>query len=262
MLSWSKGDDRVAIAQMNSELRNAQLELLSAQCATDRLRLRFSPEEVAHFGHRELVRKAVASATALYEYYGHVVRQIDDSSSAKPVQPIALSEENVQTAVSLVRQYLEEHRRKYLSQGLPLDAKQHIAMSAFFPCALLPGIRIVQNQTVPDPNFYAEARAIGVIGLPEMTHMASMTFEDVLVFPRGISDRRLFHALVHAVQFKVLGVPRYAELFVRSFLRTRNHANVPLETHAFALEAKFADNPAEAFSVEESVRLWVNQGRY
>jgi hypothetical protein len=32
--------------------------------------------------------------------------------------------------------------------------------------------------------------------------------------------------------------------------------------HAFALEAKFTENPADLFSVEESVRLWANQGRY
>src|SRR5215471_8193685 len=133
MLSWTKGDDRVAIAQMNSELRNAQLELLSAQCATDRLRLRFSAEEVARYGHRDVVRKAAASASALHEFYGQVARHFADASSAAPVQPIGLAEENIGTAIALVRQYLEEQRRKYFPQGAPLDAGQHIAMSAFFP---------------------------------------------------------------------------------------------------------------------------------
>ena len=35
MYLWNDPDDRVAIAQLNAELRHAQLDLLSAQCATD-----------------------------------------------------------------------------------------------------------------------------------------------------------------------------------------------------------------------------------
>jgi hypothetical protein len=262
MLSWSKSDDRVAIAQMNSELRNAQLELLSAECATDRLRLRFSAEEVARYGHQDVVRKAVASAAALHEYYGNIVRHLGNQGRMYPVRP--LPEGKVEIAIELLRQYLEDQRRRYRPQGSPLNEAQHVTMKLFFPCGLLPGIRLVelQSEHVPDPPFYPEARAMGVTGLPEVAHMASMTFQDVLVFPGGISDRRLFHALVHAVQFKALGLERYAELFVRSFLRTRNHASVPLEMHAFGLEVKFAEAPENPFSVEEMVRLWANQGRY
>jgi hypothetical protein len=37
---------------------------------------------------------------------------------------------------------------------------------------------------------------------------------------------------------------------------------VPLEAHAFTLESKFAGDPAQTFSVEEKVWLWINQGRY
>ena len=44
-----------------------------------------------------------------------------------------------------------------------------------------------------------------------------------------MSERALFHGLVHAVQFEVLGLERYAELFVRGFFRTRLHIMVPLE---------------------------------
>ena len=262
MLSWSKSDDRVAIAQMNSELRNAQLELLSAQCASDRLRLRFSAEEVARYGHKDVVRKAVAAATALHEYYGQVARHIETANSNQSARPIALTQESLVRGIAMLSQYLREQRQRYYPLGKPLSEAQHVAMQPFFPCGLLPGIRIVENQRVPDPPFYAEAKELGLTNLPEVSHMASMTFEEVVVFPREISDRRLFHALVHAVQFKVLGVERYAETFVRGFLRTRNHGTVPLEMHAFSLEAKYAEDPAESFSVEEAVRLSVNQGRY
>jgi hypothetical protein len=49
---------------------------------------------------------------------------------------------------------------------------------------------------------------------------------------------------------------------VRAYLRTNAHVTVPLETHAFALESRFAVCPDEAFAVEEQIRLWMREGRY
>jgi hypothetical protein len=49
---------------------------------------------------------------------------------------------------------------------------------------------------------------------------------------------------------------------VRGFVQTKLHFSVPLEAHAFALESKFAAAPTSRFSVEEKVRLWVEQARY
>jgi hypothetical protein len=264
MFSWSKSEDRVAIVQMNAELRHAQLELLSAECATDRLRLRFSVNDVACHGERDVLRKAVASATALHDYYSNIARQVSDLNAIAPKRTSLLDEEKVVAAIDHMCQYLQDQRREYRPQGVPLSSDQHITMRPFLPLGLLAGMRIVElrNQRIPDPPFYAEAKALGLTNLPELAHMASLTYEDVVVFPGEITDRRLFHALVHTVQFKVLGLERYAELFVRSFLRTRSHVSVPLEMHAFNLESKFADNPHEPFSVEEKVRFWANQGRY
>jgi len=264
MLSWSKNEDRVAIVQMNAELRNAQLEMLSAECATDRLRLRYSREDVASYGQRDVLRKAVASATALHDYYSRLARQVSNSNLIAPPRTSSLEEEKVVAAIVRVRQYLQDQRREYRPQGMPLSADQHITMKPFFPLGLLAGIRIVElgNQHISNPPFYAEANALGLTNLPELAHMASVTFEDVVVFPSDITDRRLFHALVHAVQFKILGFERYTELFVRGFLRTRAHVSVPLEVHAFSMESKFAETPDEPFSVEDMVRLWSNEGRY
>jgi hypothetical protein len=107
-----------------------------------------------------------------------------------------------------------------------------------------------------------EAQALGIENLPELTHMASLTFVDVVVFNDVLIERTLFHGLVHAVQFQLLGLERYTDLFVRAFLRTRAHFSVPLETHAFSLESKFAVAPEKLFSVEEQVRLWMREGRY
>jgi hypothetical protein len=264
MFSWSKGDDRVAIVQMNAELRHAQLELLSAECAADRLRLRFSAEDIARYCERNVLRKAVASATALRDYYGEIARMVSDANFMAAPGVSAFPEEKVVAGIDQVRQYFSEQRKEYRPQGLPLGADQRGAMSPFFPAPLLAEVRVVvlRDHRVSNPPFYAEAKALGLTNLPELAHMASLTYEDVVIFPGEISERRLFHALVHTVQSKILGLERYTELFVRGFLRTRSHVSVPLEMQAFSLEAKFDENPGEAFSVEEMVRLWIRQNRY
>ena len=76
MYSWDNPDDRLSIAQMNSELQHAQLELLSAHCATHQLRLRFSTEDLARFGQRDILRKSVQSAAALSEFYSSIEKKI------------------------------------------------------------------------------------------------------------------------------------------------------------------------------------------
>ena len=57
-------EDRISIVQMNSELRHAELELLSAHCATHKLRLRFSAKTVARHGRRDVLRKSIETASA------------------------------------------------------------------------------------------------------------------------------------------------------------------------------------------------------
>ena len=103
---------------------------------------------------------------------------------------------------------------------------------------------------------------MGFEGPPQFSHMASVTFEDVLVFNEKITERLLFHALVPSVQFQVLGVGRYIELFVRAFLDTRWRFSVPLEAHIVELEAKFAADRKKPFSVEDEVRISVSKHRY
>jgi hypothetical protein len=120
-------------------------------------------------------------------------------------------------------------------------------------------IVILDSQRVPKPPLDSDAKAMG-IGT-HLVHPFAATFKDVLVFHDEMTNRRLFHALVHAVQTEVLGFEAYAERFVRGFLRTHSHASVPFEVHAALLEAAFAGQ-AQPFSVEEKVRLWTNQGRY
>lgn len=264
MITLDEAGDRVAIMQMNSELRHAQLEMLSAQCATDRVRLRYSAESVARHAQRDVLRKAWASANALYEYYNGLCKQVAEHDGTAKASELSLSETRVMEASDRLASYLHEQRETFRASGTPLANSHRLTMAPFFSPLLLEQVRIVKldRQRMPNPPFYAEARALGFVNLPEFSHMTSLTFGDVVVFQEEITDRSLFHALVHTVQFEVLGIERYSERFVRGFLRTRSHATVPTEAHAFKLESAFVESPERPFSVEEKVRLWTNQGRY
>jgi hypothetical protein len=257
MCSWNDRDDRVAIAQMNADLRHAQLDLLSAKCATDRLRLRFSAADLARYGERDVLRKAIGTAITLNEYYLSIQKEM-------PADAASFSEPQLAKAVKRVSEYLWSQRETFFARGVPLGPRQKQVLQPFFSPAVLDRVRTVElhGRRLPPPPFYLEAQALGLENLPELTHMATLTFVDVVVFNDVLIERSLFHGLVHAVQFQLLGLERHTDLFVRAFLRTRAHFSVPLETHAFTLESKFAVSPENPFSVEEQVRLWMREGRY
>ena len=63
MSSRNDLSDHLVVLQLNADLRSAQVDLLSAQCATDRLRLRFSTDDLARHSQRDLLRKAAGSTS-------------------------------------------------------------------------------------------------------------------------------------------------------------------------------------------------------
>ncbi len=264
MFSWENSDDRLAIVQMNSELRHAQLELLSAQCATNQLRLRFTTEDLARFGQQDVLRKAIAAASGLRDYYASIEKQIPRPVSNPDAAAPTLTDERVAQASACILAYLREQRERYFALGERLPALSKASMRSFFSPGLLERVRIVElkGTRVPNPSFYTDAQALGLVNLPPLADMASLTFVDVVVFNDRMAERTLFHGLVHAAQMQILGLERYAELFVRGFLRTGSHVTVPLETHAFALDSRFAKDSRDCFPVEEQVRLWQREGRY
>jgi len=63
---------QAGIARLISDLRAAKVELLSAQCAADRLRLQYSPEEIVSFGERQTLKGAIASAGELCRFFSSI----------------------------------------------------------------------------------------------------------------------------------------------------------------------------------------------
>ncbi len=64
------------IARLASDLRTAKIELLSAQCAADRLRLQYSVADIISFGERHALKGAIASAGALCRFFSSIENQL------------------------------------------------------------------------------------------------------------------------------------------------------------------------------------------
>ena len=131
MYSWDNPDDRLSIVQMNSELQHAQLELLSAHCATHQLRLRFSAEDLARFGQRDILRKSVKSAAALSEFYSSIEKKIPAIEAGPEAAP-QVTEEQIAEAIKRVVAYFKEQREHYVTSAVPLSNHEKALMWPFF----------------------------------------------------------------------------------------------------------------------------------
>jgi hypothetical protein len=178
--------------------------------------------------------------------------------------PEDLPESKVQEMIAGVRGYMRQERERYLPASAPLATEWKIKAQQFFPTALLNQVRIatLKGARIPTPHFYAEAKALSSGRFPDFTHMASITYIDVLVFHEEIERRPLFHSLIHATQMALLGLDRYVDLYVRGFVKSRSWLSIPLEAQAYKLDTRLAQSGSDAFSVEEEVRLWAEQGLY
>ena len=260
MYVYQDPEDRDAVLQMNADIEHAQMELLSARCAVHQLRIQYSTDNLARFGCPDVLQKSAQVASALHQFYAAIEAKIQVGPSSANIAP---SPEQIAQAVDWVSTYLQQERDYYLPVAGPLSNLCRFRMRQYFAPSLLERVRVIElhGARVRVPEFFAQVRALG-FEPPEVTHMDSVTFLDVVAFNQALSERALFHALVHAVQIDMLGLHRYAELWVRGFLRTRTHFTVPLEVHAFSLTEKFLQPAAESFSVEDHVLRWILDDRY
>ena len=138
-------------------------------------------------------------------------------------------------------------------------------MQSFFPAPTLDSARVVvlSGARVGNPLFYAELLRLGFeLGtLPDFALMAAITFIDTVVSHEPLTDRLLFHELVHVVQYEKLGLPEFAAKYAGGFLRGGCYERIPLEMNAYQLDERFAAAPAESFSVVDEVQSWINAGR-
>ena len=74
---------QIDIARLKADVASAGVELLSAQCATDRIRLQYSSQDIVAFGELRTLRRAVASAEAMHRFFSQIGDQITYEEGAK-----------------------------------------------------------------------------------------------------------------------------------------------------------------------------------
>ena len=155
-----------------------------------------------------------------------------------PITPLQL-EHWIAEVVALI----EEQRSKYLPQAQPISAEDRQRLAVHFPEEVLNSTRILRVPALKNPIFYSELERIGFSNLPQFRRMAAVTYFDVVVAQEKFTPALLFHELVHVVQYRQLGLARFAELYVRGFLETGEYLSIPLERVAYHLEDMFRLRP-------------------
>jgi hypothetical protein len=83
MQSGSK--KQVDVARLNADIAAASVELLSAHCAADRVRLQYSTKDVASFADARALRRAITSSEAVYRFFAEVAAQMVSHQEGKGV---------------------------------------------------------------------------------------------------------------------------------------------------------------------------------
>jgi hypothetical protein len=73
---------QVDIARLKADLAAASVELLSAHCAADRVRLQYSPQDIVAFGERRALERSIKSAEALHRFFSQIGAQINHEEGA------------------------------------------------------------------------------------------------------------------------------------------------------------------------------------
>jgi len=63
---------QIDVTRLKADLAAAGVEILSAHCAADRIRLNYSPEDIAAFGERRTLKNAITSSHALYRFFSQI----------------------------------------------------------------------------------------------------------------------------------------------------------------------------------------------
>jgi hypothetical protein len=75
---------KIDVVRLKADVAAASVELLSAHCATDRIRLQYSPQDIAAFGERHSLRRAIASAEAVCRFFAQIEAHIKRQPDANP----------------------------------------------------------------------------------------------------------------------------------------------------------------------------------
>jgi hypothetical protein len=158
-----------------------------------------------------------------------------------------------------VHAYICRQRDRLESHATPLPDHDRKALSEYFTPQVLDTVRIVHADPLPIPNppFASLIRRLGFDFLSPSS-VAAITFDNVVACRIRIDTSLLFHELVHVVQYRTLGVRKFAQQYVVGFLETQSYPEIPLEKSAFDLQLRFETDTLR-FDAEAEIRRHLTQ---
>jgi hypothetical protein len=161
------------------------------------------------------------------------------------------------------QKWIKEQRLVFRPRGRSLTPQAMGQFSPFFEEWLLQKVRLLTVPALENPGFleaYRSTFAEKAIPLLDFSAMAGITFDDTILLvdrlPGADSNLVIFHELVHAVQYDLLGPDKFVELYLMGWINQGfNYAAIPLEMDAYELQNRFEAEPQAPFAVKEQISL-------
>jgi hypothetical protein len=105
-----------------------------------------------------------------------------------------------------VARYISAQRDHLEKTGTAISLHPRAPLNDYFRPVDLDRVRIVERDPLPMPAlpFSNTARRLG-LDLPDVSLVAAITFDHIIASRQPLTSALLFHELVHAVQFRLLG---------------------------------------------------------
>jgi hypothetical protein len=169
-------------------------------------------------------------------------------------------------AIDETRTWIQQQRDLHRPAGGELPAVAKDAVQPFFPPAVLDSARVAIVPAIPTPPFLEQARDLGVpVEGIKFSGLEGLMLVDTILISQAVPPadplRLMFHELVHAVQYEILGLVEFSRQYVRGIVEGEfDYYRIPLEVIAYDLDRRFSDNPGAAFSVLDEVRRLLKGG--
>jgi hypothetical protein len=166
----------------------------------------------------------------------------------------------------LAQAWIHVQHAWHIRYARPLSAEERSALARHYHDDLLSIvlIRIVDNLGQPALlRFVKSVLALRGIRLDfDFTGVSGITFDNCVLVRRGrLGVPLLFHELVHAEQYRQLGVARFARAYIQGLVDSRFvYRGIPLEVVAYDMTARFASGAA--FSVRDELTSWIRAHDY
>lgn len=67
---------QIDMNRLRADLAAASVEMLSAQCAADRVRLQYSLQDIVVFGDPQALKRAISSAESMHNFFSQVAAEM------------------------------------------------------------------------------------------------------------------------------------------------------------------------------------------